>query len=100
MGDDMMMKIATVYLMDYRSKSRLPVGTLEERRRTERGNNQKDLLRLARERFAANQNDALNLYIVYSFIHKETGTGTDATLRVRRTLVKAVEEPATRLGKS
>jgi hypothetical protein len=98
MGDDMMMKIATVFLMDYRSKSRLPVGTLEERRRTERGNNQKDLLRLARERFAANRNDALNLYIVYSFVDKETGTA--ATLRGHRTLVKAFEEPAIRLGKS
>lgn len=98
MGDDKMMKIATVYLMDYRSKSRLPVGTLEERRRTERGNNQKDLLLLARERFASNPNEALNMYIVYYFIDKESYAA--ATPRVRRTLVKAVEEPAIRLGKS
>jgi hypothetical protein len=97
MGDGKMMKIGTVYLMDYRSKSRLSVGSLPERRQTERGNNQKDLLRLAREKFASNPNDALNLYIVYYFIDKETFTS--ASQRTHRPLVNAVEESATRLGK-
>jgi hypothetical protein len=96
MGDNKKMKIGTVYLVDYRSKSRMPVGSLEERRRTERGNNQKDLLRLARQRFASNQNEALNMYLVYSFIDKETDAA--ATIRVHRTPEEAAEEPAIRLG--
>jgi hypothetical protein len=96
MGDNKKMKIGTVYLVDYRSKSRMPVGSLEERRRTERGNNQKDLLRLARQRFASNQNEALNMYIVYSFIDKETDAA--ANLRVHQEQEKAVEEPVIRMG--
>jgi len=95
MGDDKMMKIGTVYLMDYRSKSRLSVGSLPERRRTERGNNQKDLLRLARQRFASNPNEALNIYIVCYFIDKDSDAS--ASVQVHPTRGGAVKEPAIRL---
>lgn len=96
MSDNKKIKIFTVYMVDYQLKMRLPVGSLVERRRTERGNNQKDLLCLARQRFASNPNDALNMYLVYNFIDKETDA--DASMRVHRTRGEAVEEPAIRLG--
>jgi hypothetical protein len=96
MDDNRKMKIATVYQVDYRTKTRLPVGSLVERRQTERGNNQKDLLRLARQRFASNPNDALNMYIVYFLIDKEADAAP--SMRVRRTREEAVEVPAGRMG--
>jgi hypothetical protein len=95
MSDNKKTKIATVYQVDYRSKMRLNVGSLVERRQTERGNNQKDLLLLARERFASNPNEALNIYIVCFFIDKEADA--EASMQVHSTRGEAVKEPAIRL---
>jgi len=46
------MRAVTVYRVDYARKTRYSVGVVLEQRRTERGNNYKDLLRLARSQFA------------------------------------------------
>lgn len=42
------MRAITVYRVDYRRKTRDPIGALLEKRRTEREHNYHDLLRLAR----------------------------------------------------
>ena len=57
------MRAVTVYRVDYDRKTRYPVGVVLEQRKTERGNNFKDLLRLARRLFASDAADAVHIVI-------------------------------------
>jgi len=61
------MRAVTVYRLDYASKTRYSVGVVLEQRKTERVNNHKDLLRLARRLFAVDTADAV--YIVIDVSH-------------------------------
>lgn len=57
------MKNVTVYRVDYVKKSRVPIGTVVERRTKERGTNLFGLLRLARKCYAAGGADAFHIVI-------------------------------------
>ena len=57
------MRAVTVYRVDYDSRTRYAVGVVLEQRKTERGNNYKDLLRLARRQFALDPSDAAHIVI-------------------------------------
>ena len=57
------MRAVTVYRMDYGRKTRYPVGVVLEQRKKERGENQKDLLRLARRLFAVDTADSVHILI-------------------------------------
>jgi len=57
------MRAVTVYRVDYARKTRYSVGFVLEQRKTERGNNYKDLMRLARRQFALGTADAVNILI-------------------------------------
>ncbi len=57
------MKAVTVYRVDYMNKRKIPIGTVIERRRKERGDNILGLLRLARKRYAKDLEDALHIAI-------------------------------------
>jgi len=57
------MRAVTVYRVDYGRKTKEPIGTLLERRKTERAHNYHDLLRLARRLFALDTADALHIVI-------------------------------------
>jgi hypothetical protein len=55
------MRAVTVYRVDYARKTRYAVGVVLEQRKTERGNNYKDLLRLARQLFALDTADSVHI---------------------------------------
>jgi len=57
------MRVVTVYRVDFSRKTKYPVGVVLEQRQTERGENYKDLLRLARRTFARDTADAINIVI-------------------------------------
>jgi hypothetical protein len=57
------MRAVTVYRLDYARKTRYSVGVVLEQRKTERVNNHKDLLRLARRLFAVDTADAVHIVI-------------------------------------
>lgn len=57
------MKSVTVYRVDYVRKTRVPIGTVVERRTKERGGNLVGLLRLARRAYASDANDALRIAV-------------------------------------
>jgi ribosomal protein L32E len=61
------MRAVTVYRLDYgsntRYRTRHPIGSVLELRKTERVNNYNDLLRLARRLFALNTADAVHIVI-------------------------------------
>ncbi|MBE0604514.1 MAG: hypothetical protein IH611_12930 [Deltaproteobacteria bacterium] len=57
------MRVVTVYRVDFDRKTKYPVGVVLEQRQTERGENYKDLLRLARRTFARDTTDAVNIVI-------------------------------------
>ena len=57
-----MLEVA-VYRGDYGRKIKDPIGTVFEKRKTERAHNYHDLLRLARRLFALDTADALHLVI-------------------------------------
>jgi hypothetical protein len=57
------MRAVTVYRVDYGRKTKEPIGTLLERRKTERTHNYHDLLRVARRLFALDTVDALHIVI-------------------------------------
>lgn len=56
------MRNVTVYRVDYVKRSRIPIGTVVERRSRDRGDNLFGLLRLARRSYAPGAHDAF--YIV------------------------------------
>ena len=53
------MKNVTVYRIDYVRKTKVPIGSVMERRNTERGNNLIGLLRLARKSFSNSPQEAI-----------------------------------------
>jgi len=57
------MRPITVYRVDYSRKTQYPVGVVLEQRKTERGENYKDLLRLARKTFALDAADSVHIVI-------------------------------------
>ena len=57
------MRAVTVYRVDYGRKTKDPIGTIWEKRNTERGHNYHDLLRLARRLFALDTPDALLILV-------------------------------------
>lgn len=59
-----------VYRWDYGKNTKVPVGVVFEKRKTERGSNYIDLLRLARRRFAANAAGAVNIFIGLGHIRR------------------------------
>lgn len=57
------MRNVTVYRVDYTRKTRVPIGFVVERRRTERGNNLFGLLNLARKAFSRDPREALSIAV-------------------------------------
>ena len=57
------MRAVTVYRVNYRRKTKDPIGAVLEKRETERVHNHQDLLRLARRLFAVDTADALHIVI-------------------------------------
>ncbi|HEX2695805.1 MAG TPA: hypothetical protein VHP61_08610 [Acidobacteriota bacterium] len=57
------MREITVYRWDGGRKTKDPIGVVFEKRKTERGSNYIDLLRLARRRFAVNAAGAVHIFI-------------------------------------
>lgn len=57
------MKIVRVYRVDYVTKKKWPVGTLEERRKSDRPKNDIGLLQLARKMFASTPDEALRTIV-------------------------------------
>ncbi|MBE0604262.1 MAG: hypothetical protein IH611_11660 [Deltaproteobacteria bacterium] len=57
------MRAITVYRVDYARKTKFSVGVVLERRKTERGENYKGLLRVARSTFAVDAADAVHIII-------------------------------------
>ena len=57
------MRAVTVYRVDYGRKTKEPIGTALEKRKTERAHNYHDLLRLERRLFALDTADALHIVI-------------------------------------
>jgi hypothetical protein len=53
-----MMKTVPVYRINYYTKTRIQIGTVQERRQAERGNNFLGLLKLARKSYAVSPQDA------------------------------------------
>ena len=58
-----MMRAVTVYRVDYGRKTKDPIGTVLEKRKSERAHNYHDLLRLAQRLFALDTADALHIVI-------------------------------------
>ena len=57
------MREVTVYRWDNVRNTKDPIGVVIEKRKTERGNNYLDLLRLARRRFSVQAGDAVHIII-------------------------------------
>jgi len=57
------MRAITVYRVDYGRKTKNPIGTVLEKRTTERAHNYHDLLRLARRLFASDTADSFHIVI-------------------------------------
>jgi hypothetical protein len=57
------MRAVTVYRVDCGRKTMNPIGAVLEKRKTERGNNYNDLLRLARSLFASDTADSVHIKI-------------------------------------
>jgi len=49
----------TVYRVDYVRKTKVPIGSVKERRKVERGNNLIGLLRLARKSYSTGPQEAI-----------------------------------------
>ena len=58
------MEFYTVFQTDYARKTKIPIGAITERRKTERGNNFFDLLRFARTKFANTPEEGLRITLV------------------------------------
>ena len=57
------MRAVTVYRMDYVRRTKDSIGVVLENRKTERTNNYRDLLRLARRLFASDTADSVHIAI-------------------------------------
>jgi hypothetical protein len=63
MGKETTMQVVIVYRVDCETMIKDPIGIVFEKRKSERGNNNYDLLRMARKRYALNKGDASRIYI-------------------------------------
>jgi hypothetical protein len=59
-----------VYRVDYARKTKSSIGVVLEQRKTERGDNHKDLLRLARKTFALDTEDGIRIVIDASQVRR------------------------------
>ncbi|MGE5189801.1 MAG: hypothetical protein ACM3NF_07070 [Gemmatimonadota bacterium] len=57
------MKSVTVYRIDYVKKTRVPIGTVVERRKKDRGNSLLGLLRVARQTYGSSPQDSIQIAI-------------------------------------
>jgi len=57
------MRAVTAYRVDYGRRTKEPIGVVMENRKTERTNNDNDLLRLARRLFANDTADSVHIVI-------------------------------------
>jgi len=57
------MKTVRVYRVDYVTKTKWQVGTVEERRKSDRPKNDIGLLQLARKRFASTPDEAFRIIV-------------------------------------
>lgn len=57
------MKLVTVYRVDYVRKTRVPIGWVEERRRSDRGSNLLGLIRLARSIYGTGDEDSIYITV-------------------------------------
>lgn len=57
------MKSVTVYRIDYVKKTRVPIGTVVERRKKDRGNSLLGLLRVARQAYSSSPQDSIQIAI-------------------------------------
>lgn len=57
------MKSITVYRIDYVKKTRVPIGTVVERRKKDRGDNLLGLLRVARKTYSSSVQDSIQIAI-------------------------------------
>ena len=57
------MRAVTVYRMDYGRRTKHSIGVVLENRKTERTNNYRDLLRMARRLFASDTADSVHIVI-------------------------------------
>lgn len=63
------MKSVTVYRIDYVKKTRVPIGTVVERRKKDRGNGLLGLLRVARQTYSSSPQE--NIQIAIDLIQKK-----------------------------
>jgi len=54
-----------VYRLDDKTQTMVPLGTLVERRKTERGKNTNGMLKLARKEFAETEEESKRIFIKY-----------------------------------
>jgi hypothetical protein len=59
------MNTVYVYRLDEKTKQRIPLGILMERRKTERGGNAIGMLRMARKEFAESEAESRSIFIHY-----------------------------------
>ena len=57
------MKSVTVYRIDYIKKTRVPIGTVVERRKKDRGDGLVGLLRIARKTYSSSALDSIQIVI-------------------------------------
>ncbi len=57
------MQSVTVYKIDYAKKTRVPIGTVVERRKKDRGDNLLGLLRVARKTYSSLAQDSIQIAI-------------------------------------
>ncbi len=57
------MQSVTVYRIDYAKKTRVPIGTVVERRKKDRGDNLLGLLRVARKTYSSLAQDSIQIAI-------------------------------------
>jgi len=68
------MRAVTVFRWDEGRKAKEPVGVVFEKRKTERGSNYMDLLRLARKLFAMSRADAVHVIIDLGYTRRTIPT--------------------------
>lgn len=57
------MKTVKVFRVDYVRKTKKPIGVIEERRKSNRPDNESGLLWLARRKFAASVDEAFRIFV-------------------------------------
>jgi hypothetical protein len=62
------MQTVTVYRVDSVSKSKIPVGTVEERRKTDRPENLTGLLKIARKAYSSTPQEAFQIALDENYL--------------------------------